>query len=67
MKDFIMLFIVFFVFILFFGGIIFTNVWVIIVLISMILATIAKGFINQSSKIEELEKKIEQLLQNKQD
>lgn len=67
MKDFIMLFIVFFVFILFFGGIIFTNVWVIIVLIFMILATIAKGFINQSSKIEELEKKVEQLLQDKQD
>lgn len=67
MKDFIMLFIVFFVFILFFGGIIITNVWVILVLISMILATIAKGFISQSSKIEELEKKVEQLLQDKQD
>lgn len=67
MKDFIMLFIVFFVFILFFGGIIITNVWVILVLISMILAIIAKGFISQSSKIEELEKKVEQLLQDKQD
>ncbi|WP_313340460.1 hypothetical protein [Sedimentibacter sp.] len=70
MKDFIALFIVCFVIclivIFFTGGIIFTNIWAIIALISMILAIIAKNFINQSDKIEELEKKIEQLLKDEQ-
>lgn len=70
MKDFIAIFITCFVIclivIFFFGGLIFTNIWAIIVLISLILAIIAKNFINQGDEIEELKKKIEQLIKDEQ-
>lgn len=70
MKDFIAIFITCFVIclivIFFFRGLIFTNIWAIIVLISLILAIIAKNFINQGDEIEELKKKIEQLLKDEQ-
>ena len=71
MKDFFAIFIgsliLCLIVIFFFGGLLFTNIWAILVLISLIAALIIKIFINQDLRINELEKKIEQLLNNKQD
>jgi len=71
MKDFFAIFIasliLCLIIIFFFGGLLFTNMWAILVLISLLAAIIIKIFINQDLRIIELEKKIEQLLINKQD
>lgn len=71
MKDFFAIFIgsliLCVIVIFFFGGLLFTNIWAIFVLVSLISAIIIKIFINQDLRILELEKKIEQLLNNKQD
>ncbi|WP_352420669.1 hypothetical protein [Proteiniborus sp.] len=70
MKDFIGIFLGCFIFcllaILFLGDLLFTNIWAIIILASFMLAILVKLFINQYSRIDELERKIEQLLQDKQ-
>lgn len=70
MKDFLAIFIGCFILcliiIFFFGGVLFTNIWAVIILISILLAIIIKAFLNQDLRIDELEKKIEQLLQDKQ-
>lgn len=50
----------------FFGGLLFTNIWAIFVLISFISAIVIKAFMSQDLRIVELEKKIEQLLNDKQ-
>lgn len=69
MKDFLTIFIACFVLslviIFFFGGLLFTNIWAIIILISLILSIFIKVFIDQALRIEELDNKIEQLLQDK--
>lgn len=71
MKDFFAIFIasliLCLIIIFFFGGLLFTNIWAILVLISLLSAIIIKIFINLDLRIIELEKKIEQLLNNKQD
>ncbi|MBM4763843.1 hypothetical protein [Bacillus sp. B15-48] len=51
----------------FFAGLILSNIWYITILIAFLLAVIITVFINQESRIEELEKKVEEVLNNKQD
>lgn len=71
MKDFFAIFIasliLCLIIIFFFGGLLFTNIWAVLILISLLSAIIIKIFNNQDLRIIELEKKIEQLLNNKQD
>ncbi|MEL7650101.1 MAG: hypothetical protein AAGU76_18615 [Sedimentibacter sp.] len=71
MKDFIAVFIMCFVACVvvtfFFGGFILENIWGAFFVVSLVLSIIANGFINQDSRINELEKKIEQLMKEKQD
>lgn len=43
------------------------NIWIIIVFIAFILAALISIFMNQESRIEELEKKMEKLFNVKQD
>lgn len=70
MKDFFAIFIgsliLCLIVIFFFGGLLFTNIWAVLVLISLISAIVIKAFISQDLRIDELEKKIEQLLNDKQ-
>ncbi len=51
----------------FFVGLIANNIWAIIIIVAFLLAVLITVFMNQESRIEELEKKIEQLLNKKQD
>ncbi|KUO53561.1 MAG: hypothetical protein APF76_12190 [Desulfitibacter sp. BRH_c19] len=51
----------------FFAGLIFTNIWAMIIFVAFLLAVLITAFVNQESRIEELEKKMEQLLNKKQD
>lgn len=71
MKDFLAVFIGCFVLCIivtvFFGGFILNNIWGIFFVVSLVLAILINAFINQDSRIGELEKKIEQLLKEKQD
>jgi cell division protein FtsB len=43
------------------------NIWALIIFIAFVLAVLITVFIKQESRIEELEKKMEELLSNKQD
>lgn len=45
--------------IFFFGGLIFTNIWAMIILVALFLAVLITVFMSQESRIEELEKKME--------
>ena len=69
MKSFIEVFLMCFILCvittIFFGGLILSNIWAILFLVALILAIFVTTFINQDSRITELEKKIEQLLQEK--
>ena len=49
----------------FFAGLISTNFWAMVFFVSFLLAVLITVLMNQDSKIEELEKKMEQLLNNK--
>ncbi len=49
----------------FFAGLILNNIWNITIVIAFLLAVLITVFINQESRIEELEKKLEELLNNK--
>ncbi|MGE4284693.1 MAG: hypothetical protein AB7G87_13445 [Clostridia bacterium] len=51
----------------FFAGLIFDNIWGIIIIVAFLLAVFITAFMNQDSRIEELEKKMEKLLNDKQD
>ncbi|WP_031513095.1 hypothetical protein [Desulfofalx alkaliphila] len=51
----------------FLAHLIFSNILAIIVFIAFLLAVLITAFINLETKIEELEKKIEELLNDKQD
>lgn len=51
----------------FFAGRILNNIWAIIIIVAFLLAVLITVFMNQESRIEELEKKIEKLLNDKQD
>jgi Ca2+-dependent lipid-binding protein len=50
----------------FFAHLIFTNIWAIIILVAFLLAVFITVLISYESRIEELEKKMEQLLNKKQ-
>lgn len=69
MKDFLTIFIACFVLILivlfFFGGLLFTNIWAIIILISLILSILIKTFISLALKVEELEKRIDEIMEDR--
>ena len=70
MKDFLAVFVSCFVLCIivtfFFGGFILENIWGTFFVVTLILAIIITAFINQDSRIDELEKKLEQLLKEKQ-
>lgn len=51
----------------FFAGLILNNIWAIIVIVAFLLAVLITAFMNQESRIEDLEKKMEKTLNNKQD
>jgi len=67
LKNFISTFFACGVAIFIFANIIFTNIWAMVVFGAFILAVVITVFINQESRIEELEKKMKQLLHKKQD
>ncbi|WP_227938163.1 hypothetical protein [Alkalihalobacillus deserti] len=71
MKEFIGTFlaciVICWIFAFFFLGLIVENIWALIILISFVLAVFITVFIKQESRIEELEKKMEELLNNKED
>ncbi len=48
-------------------GLIVENIWALIIFISFVLAVFITVFIKQESRIDELEKKMEELLNNKKD
>lgn len=54
-------------FAIFFIGFIVENAWVLIIFIAFVLAVIVTIFIKLVSRIEDLERKVEKLLNNKQD
>lgn len=51
----------------FFLGLILENIWALIIFIAFVLAVFITVFMSQESRIEDLEKKVEKLLNNKQD
>lgn len=55
------------VFIFFFLGLIVENIWALVIFIAFVLALLITILIKQETRIEELEKKMEELLSNKQD
>ncbi|GIO26340.1 hypothetical protein [Ornithinibacillus bavariensis] len=55
------------IFAFFFFGLIVENIWVLIIFIALVLAVLITILIKQDARIEELEKKMEALLSNKQD
>lgn len=71
MKEFIGVFlaciVICWIFSFFFLGLIVENIWALIIFISFMLAVLITIFIKQESRIEDLEKKVEKLLNNKQD
>ncbi|MEK4425711.1 hypothetical protein [Solibacillus sp. FSL K6-1523] len=71
MKDFIGTFftciVICSVFSFFFLDLILGNIWVLIIFSAFFLALLITIFLNQQYKIEDLQKKVEQLLNNKQD
>lgn len=70
MKDFVATFFICLVaciiFTIFFAGLVFSNVWYIIIFAAFLLAILTTLFISQESRIEELEKKMEQKRQSKE-
>ncbi len=50
----------------FFGGLLFSNIWAVIVFAALLLAILITVLKNLDSKIEELEKKIQQLQNEKE-
>lgn len=71
MKEFISTFFICLVIcciaVFFFAGLILNNIWAITILIAFLLAVIITVFMKQETRIEELEKKVENLLDNNQD
>ncbi|MDQ0158303.1 hypothetical protein [Alkalibacillus salilacus] len=71
MKNFIGIFlaciVVTYIFSFFFLGLIVENVWALVIFAAFLLAVFITVFISQESRIEELEKKVEELSSNKQD
>lgn len=53
--------------ILFFGGLILESIWGMVTVFAFVLAVFIKIFIKQESRIEELEKKVDTLLHDKQE
>ncbi|RPF54337.1 hypothetical protein [Aquisalibacillus elongatus] len=51
----------------FFAYLILENIWIIVTLIALFLSVLITIFIKQETRIEELEKRVEKLLNNKQD
>lgn len=52
---------------LFFGGLILESIWGMVIVFVFVLAVFIKIFIKQQSRIEELEKKVDMLLHDKQE
>lgn len=50
-----------------FAGFFVTNIWAMIIFVAFLLAVLITIFMNQETRIEELEKKMEKLLNKKQD
>lgn len=50
----------------FFGGLLLSNIWCLTVFFALFLAGLITVFSNQESRIEQLEKKVEQLSEDKQ-
>ncbi|KEF36895.1 hypothetical protein M670_03809 [Schinkia azotoformans MEV2011] len=71
MKDFIGIFlfciIICWFAAIFFLGLILNNVWALIIFIAFLLAVLITIFVKQESRIEDLEKKVEKLLNSQQD
>lgn len=53
--------------IFFFADFFFSNIWGIILIIALLFAVLITGFYKQAIRIENLEKKVEDLSNNKQD
>ncbi|MRG86052.1 hypothetical protein [Salinibacillus xinjiangensis] len=51
----------------FFLGLIVENIWALMILIAFVIAVIITVFIKQEARMEELERKMEEVLSNKQD
>lgn len=70
MKDFLGVFLICYIVCViatfFFGSFILSNIWGSFIVVALILAMIITGFINQDTRIDELEKKMAQLMQEKQ-
>ncbi|MBP1948287.1 hypothetical protein [Virgibacillus litoralis] len=70
MKEFIGIFlawiVICWIFVFFFLGLIVENIWGLIILISFVLTVFITVFMKQESRFEELEKKMEELLNNKE-
>ncbi|MDD3706216.1 MAG: hypothetical protein PHC45_09180 [Clostridiaceae bacterium] len=50
-----------------FAGLILSNIWYITIVVAFLLAVAITIYMNQETRIEELEKKMEELSNNKQD
>ncbi len=66
-STFILCLIVCWVATFFFVGLIINNIWAIVIIVAFLLAVLITAFMNQQSRIEELERKMEKSLNNKQD
>ncbi len=64
-QAFIVCFVLSIIFIFFFGGLIFNNIWLILAISSLILAALITLYANQDSRIDRLEKTVEQLKNEK--
>ena len=51
----------------FFGGLLMSNIWAILILVALFLAILITAFLSQDARMEELEKKISQLTEDKQE
>ncbi|GAB3789512.1 hypothetical protein [Virgibacillus kimchii] len=71
MKNFIGIFlsciVITYIFSFFFLALIVENLWAFVIFVAFLLAVFITVFISQESRMEELEKKVEELSSNKQD
>lgn len=61
LGTFVICFILIYVFLLFGGAFIFENIWGVLILIALVMAILITVFINQETKLEELEERIKNL------
>lgn len=66
MKDYILIFIMVFILGIFLFALISTNIWGMIISFSLAISAIIATFLRHSFRIEELEKKVEELMKDKE-